>query len=194
MKIVIKSRVLITFCLLFVFGCFVSVSFAANAKDKHAFENSKYFDVSVKETLSGDVLRLDNDKLLRLIGVDTPEVVDGNKLQFDSKVSNIPEEVLRVMGNEAKCFIEDLIDGKRLRVEFDKKVKDNYGNLLGYVFILPEKHSGEEIFLNVEVIKSGYTYKIDSIPNDRYMSLFDKLHQNAEKAQNSQLWQQWRRQ
>ena len=195
MKSVHKPRILISWFLLLTCCCFVGSLFAANAKDKRAYNNSnsKYFNIGIKEVLSGDIIRLDNDKLLRLIGIDTPEVMEGNRLQFDSKVSKIPEEVLRVMGNEAKCFIEKLIDGKRVRVEFDKKGKDNYGDLLGYVFILPEKSKGREIFLNAEVIKNGYTYKINTSPNSRYMSLFEKLHGYAEKAQTSQLWQQWRR-
>ncbi|MCG2712483.1 MAG: thermonuclease family protein, partial [Candidatus Omnitrophica bacterium] len=151
----------------------------------------KYFDIGVKEILSGDMIRLENNENLRLIGVDTPELIEGNKLQFDSNVSDIPVEVLKVMGNEAKSFIENLINGKRVRIEFDKKRKDNYGDLLGYVFVISDKHD-EELFLNAEVIKSGYTYKIDTAPNGRYMSLFEKLHEYA-KDQNAQLWQQWRR-
>ncbi len=200
MKRILKSIILISFFLLFVGHCVINFSFAANAKEKQSRLKSKlrydadfkYSDIGVKEVLSGDMIRLENDESLRLIGVDTPEIIDGNKLQFDAKVSNIPVEVLKVMGNEAKCFIEKLIDGKKVRVEFDKKRKDNYGVLLGYVFIIPDKNNKEEVFLNAELIKSGYTYKIDTTPNGRYMSFFEKLHEYA-KGLSSQLWQQWRR-
>ncbi|MFH1094045.1 MAG: thermonuclease family protein [Candidatus Omnitrophota bacterium] len=197
MKRTFNSIILISCFLLLDAYCFSSSSFAANAKDRENDKlrydaDSQYLNLGVKEVLSGDMIRLENGEILRLIGVDTPEVTEGNKLQFDAKVSGIPIEVLKVMGNEAKCFIEKLIDGKKVRVEFDKKRNNNYGELLGYIFISPDKHDEEEVFLNAEVIKSGYTYKIDTTPNGRYMSLFEKLHGYA-KAQSSQLWQQWRR-
>ncbi len=200
MKRAFKSIILITCFFLCTSQSLINISFAANAKEKQGRLKArlrydadlKYFDMGVKEVLSGDMIRLENDETLRLIGVNTPEVIEGNKLQFDSKISNIPVEVLKVMGNEAKCFIEKLIDGKRVRVEFDKKRKGNYGELLGYVFIISDKHNKKEVFLNAEVIKSGYTYKIDTTPNSRYMSLFEKLHGYA-KDQSSQLWQQWQR-
>ncbi len=200
MKITFKPIIPITFFLLFVGICLVNISFAANTRQKQygskaklRYDDSlKYLDVGVKEVLSGDMVRLENDEILRLIGVDAPELIEGNKLQFDAKVSHIPVEVLKVMGNEAKCFVEDLIDGKRIRVEFDKKKKDNYGDLLGYAFVLCDKYGEKEVFVNAEVIKKGYTYKINTFPNGRYMSLFDELHEYA-KEHSSQLWQQWRR-
>lgn len=194
MKKVLRARILMSWLLLLISCCLADFSFAARAKEKGDYSSdSQYFGVSIEEVLSGDMLRLDNGEVLRLIAIDTPEVIEGNKLQFDSKVSNIPIEVLRVMGNEAKSLVEKLLKDKRVRVEFDKKRKDNYGNLLGYLFALPEKKSQRELFINAEIIKNGYTYEIDSSPNRRYLSLFKKLHEAAGKSQDSQLWKQWRR-
>ncbi len=194
MKIFHIFRFLISGFLLLIYLGFVNCSFAAIKNDKNSYDSeSNYFDIGMKEVLSGDLIILDNDRHLCLIGIDTPEVIEGNKLQFDSKISNVPEEVLRVMGNEAKCLLEDLIGGKRIRIEFDKKKENNYGDLLGYAFVIPEKKSEREVFLNAEIIKKGYTYEIDTTPNRWYMELFKKLHAEAKKSQTSKLWQQWRR-
>ena len=193
MKIFFKPGIFASLFLVPVYFGLVNCSFAANGNVHKSYQaKEKYFDIGVKEVLSGDMIRLEDDQCLRLIAIDTPEVIEGNKLQFDSKVSNIPVEVLMVMGNEAKSLVEQLVEGKRLRIEFDKKNKDNYGDLLGYVFIISGKNN-KEVFLNAEVIKNGYTYEIDSTPNNRYLSLFKKIHADVEKSQTSQLWRQWRR-
>ena len=198
----LRAVFILSCLLMLIFQHTINIAFAANIRKKKDRMNSKlryahdvkYLDIGVQKVLNGDTLRLENGETLRLIGIDTPELIDGNKLEFDSKVSNIPVVVLKVMGNEAMRFVEQLIDGKRIRIEFDKKRKDNYGDLLGYVFVIPEQpYNQEEIFLNAQIIKNGYTYQIDTTPNTRYSELFIKMHEHA-KTINAELWQQWRQQ
>jgi len=158
-------------------------------KLKYAWQQ-QFYDTPVVKVQSGDMLRLENGEMVCLIGIDTPEADDGGKIQYDSKLSRIPIAVLKVMGNEAPQFLKEMVEGRRVRIEFDEKVKDRYGNLLGYVFLLPEQHDGKEIFVNAEIIKKEYSCRVDTAPNLRYEKLFDEIHSGIKDE--SQIWEQWR--
>ena len=199
MKRKLKTSRFILNCM--VFGVFIFFSLnvfgqnAVSSRDGANIRfNSEYFDIAISEVISGDMLRMENGETVRLIGVDTPEVIDCNKLEFDSKISGVPIEVLKVRGNEARQFVVKMVENKRIRVEFDEKIKDNYGNLLGYVFLLPNRGNAQddEIFINAEIIKRGYSSRINTASNDRYADLFKRLHEYA-KQMGSQLWEQWHR-
>ncbi|MFH1459786.1 MAG: thermonuclease family protein [Candidatus Omnitrophota bacterium] len=165
---------------------------------KQSRSEQAYDNILVTEVVSGDIIRLENGELIRLIGVDTPELNRGVKFDADVKITGLQSEVLEVMAKESWLFLKDLVLDKNIRVEFDKKRKDLYGVLLGYVFIIQEfKKRGdprkEEVFVNAECIKNGYTYNVDNQPNDYYKDLFDRLHQ--EVGLNSKgIWKQWQQQ
>jgi len=146
-----------------------------------------YQNIKVVEVLRGDTVRLENGELLHLIGVSAPECKKTNKRYGDSKMTGIPESVLEVMGNEVIQFTRNLIENKYICVEFDVEQRDQYGTLMGYVF-LPE----EDVFVNAEIIRQGYTSGIITSPNDRYKSMFMKLYTEA-KQRSEGIWRQWQR-
>ncbi len=77
-----------------------------------------------------------NEKV-RLIGVDTPETVH-------------PLKPVEDFGKEASDFTRRMVEGKKVRLEFDWQLRDKYGRLLAYVYL------GKGTFLNAEIIKQGY--------------------------------------
>lgn len=194
-KCVLLVSFILSLYLLSNYGSFAEDSVEQGRRIKQKLEyawQQQFFDILVVKVQSGDMVRLANGEMVCLIGIDTPETNDGNKIQFDSKFTGIPVEVLKVMGNEAMQFLIEMIEGRNVRIEFDEKTKDQYGNLLGYVFLLPERHDGKEIFINAEVIKRGYTYRIDTAPNLRYQNLFDDMRKKIDDDE-SQIWKKWRR-
>jgi micrococcal nuclease len=147
----------------------------------------EYRNIKVIEVLEGDTLRLETGELLRLIGVDTPENQKSAKRYGDAKITGIPEEVLDAMAKEALQFTRSFVQDLYVSIEFDTQAKDQYGMLLGYVFV-PER----DIQLNAEIMKKGYTWQVDTGANKRYNTLFNTLL--GETKQHSQgIWRQWQR-
>lgn len=89
----------------------------------------------VERVIDGDTLLLADGERLRLLGVDTPETVHPNR----------PVEPL---GPEASQFTKRLVEGKPVRLGFDKERKDRYGRLLVYVYV-------DGLMLNEELIRAG---------------------------------------
>ena len=152
------------------------------------FETAPYDDILVEEVIAGDTLELGGGQILKLIGVDTPEIKDNNKLGIDERVSGIQKEVLQAMGKEAMNFTAGLVKGKSVKIEFDKKEKDFYGVLQGYAFL----NDKDKTFVNAEIIKKGYARLIDTAPNFKYKSVFEELFA-AIHEESVGLWKQWQK-
>src|SRR3954466_15793672 len=59
---------------------------------------------------------------VRLLGVDTPEVVD-------------PRKPVQCFGPEASAFTKAHLTGRRVLLELDAEPRDKYGRLLAYVLV-----------------------------------------------------------
>lgn len=93
----------------------------------------------------GDTVVVDwngQKRTLRLIGMDTPEVVD-------------PRKPVQCFGREASARGHQLLDNQQLRVELDPAVGevDKYGRTLAYVF-LPDGS-----LYNQTMIADGYAHE-----------------------------------
>jgi len=91
----------------------------------------------VKRVIDGDTLLLANGERVRLIGVDTPEVHVSNKLYRDSERSRRDIKTIRRLGRRASAFVRKLVQGKRVRLEYDQANaaighRDRYRRILAY--------------------------------------------------------------
>jgi len=100
-----------------------------------------YSSIGVLEVIDGDTIKLSNGRLLRYIGLDTPET----RIKKDGQFIYSPQP----FGEEAKEYNRKLVQGKTVRIEFDVQNKDKYGRLLGYCFV-------GDTFVNEKLIESGY--------------------------------------
>jgi len=171
----------------FIYGHGKVIAAQREKNNRGSFREKQYRDVMVTEVITGDTLRLETGDLVRLIGVDTPEAHKSSKQHRDARITGIPIAVLEVMANEAANFTKQLVKGKTVAVEFDTQRTDNYGVLVGYVFVVEE-----DLFVNAEIIKKGYTSYVDTTPNKRYDTLFRKLHKQTQKKVTG-LWRRWMR-
>lgn len=101
--------------------------------------------LEVKKVIDGDtidVVREGRQQRVRLIGMDTPEVVD-------------PRKTVQCFGREASNKAHALLDGKYVRLEFDptQGETDKYGRLLAYVFM----ESGQSY--NKYMIENGFAHE-----------------------------------
>lgn len=123
--------------------------------------NTYYKMEKVSEVIDGDTIKLSNNKFVRLIGINAPEVDEP-------------------CYKEAREKLIKLVKGKTVRLESDVKNKDSYGRLLRYVYV-------DNLFVNSEMIRLGYA-KVDEFkPNIRYSSLFLEMEDKARRA-NRCIW------
>ncbi|MDQ1511504.1 MAG: micrococcal nuclease, partial [Actinomycetota bacterium] len=73
---------------------------------------------------------------IRLLGVDTPEVVD-------------PRKPVQCFGHVASDFTKAQLTGRRVSLELDAEQRDKYGRLLAYVILDGHRY-------NDELIERGY--------------------------------------
>lgn len=120
--------------------------------------------------IDGDTIVVEIDskqEKVRLIGVDTPETVHPNK----------PVEYF---GKEASKFTKSMVEGKKVRLEYDWQRRDKYGRLLAYVYL------EDGTFLNAEIIKQGYGFAYTRFPF-KYLEDFRQYEREA-RENNRGLW------
>jgi len=126
----------------------------------------------VTRVVDGDTIIVGARERVRLIGVDTPE-------------TKHPQKPVEYFGREATAFTRRMVEGKRVRLEFDQANtnighKDRYNRTLAYVFL------GDGTFLNAEIVKQGYGHAYTRFPFT-YMDEFRKLEREA-REQNRGIW------
>jgi len=82
---------------------------------------------------------------IRLLGVDTPEVVD-------------PRKPVQCFGHVASDFTKSQLTGKRVSLELDAEQRDKYGRLLAYVILDGHRY-------NDELLERGYARFLVIPPN-----------------------------
>ena len=112
--------------------------------------------------VDGDTIILSGNERVRLIGVDTPETVD-------------PRRPVQYFGKEASAFTKRMVEGKKVRLEYDQTRKDRYGRTLAYVYLDDSTH------LNAEIIKQGYGHAYTRFPF-RYLEEFRRYQREAREA------------
>lgn len=93
--------------------------------DKSSGEREEYF--SVKEIISPELIKLDNNLVIRLLGVREKETETG----------------------EAKKFLKEKTKGQKVFLKFDNQKYDNQNHLLCYLYLK------NKTFINAHLIKEG---------------------------------------
>ncbi len=148
----------------------------------------------VVKVYDGDTVQLASGEKVRLIGIDTPEEFESNKLFADSRRTGQDIETIKAMGHKAHLFTSQWVLGQKVLLEFDHERKDKYGRLLAYLY-LPFPHpalsslpregyivnlDGKKwYFINATIIQAGYAVPMAIAPNDKYKPIFQALYQQA---------------
>ena len=121
----------------------------------------------VTRVVDGDTVVLERIGTVRLIGVDTPETVD-------------PRRPVQRFGREASEFTRTLVEGKRVRIEYDRDRTDRYGRTLAYL------HLPDGTFVNAEIVRQGYGFAYTRFPF-RHVEAFRRYEREARERQRG-LW------
>jgi len=128
--------------------------------------------IIITEVIDGDTVRLDNGRLLRYIGIDTPEI----RLKKGADFVYSPQP----FSLEAKEFNKELVEGKEADVEFDVQKTDRYNRLLGYCFV-------DGVLVNARLLEEGYAFLYTYPPNVKYAEKFVEAQKKA-KENKKGMW------
>lgn len=140
----------------------------------------------VTHVVDGDTIDVrigGREERVRLIGIDTPE-------------TKRPETPVECFGPEASAFTESLLPvGTHVLIERDVVGRDDYGRLLGYVYLLadppaagtPARDRNTGLFVNHEIIRRGYATPLSIEPNTTFARTFAAAARRAE-ADDIGLW------
>jgi len=119
--------------------------------------------VLVQRVVDGDTLLLADHTRVRLLGVDTPE-------------TKRPDTPVEPFGPEASEFTRRHVEGRYVRLEFDKERYDKYGRVLAYVYL-------DDWFLNQALLRAGLGRAITNHPYSESMKrLFRAAEDEARRA------------
>ena len=126
----------------------------------------------VERIIDGDTVELAGGTRLRYIGIDTPESRrrEGNRWIED------PQPYAK----EATEANRRLVEGKKVRLEYDVEPYDRYGRTLAYVYV-------DSTFVNETLLRDGYAGLLTIPPNVRYVERFREVAKEAREA-NRGLW------
>lgn len=122
----------------------------------------------VTKIIDGDTIEIGDGIKVRYIGIDTPEVGDGNEC----------------FAEESKAKNADLVLGKSVELEKDVSETDKYGRLLRYVYVGGENKQ----MVNEVLVKEGFAQAATYPPDIKYKDRFLELQKLARDG-NLGLWE-----
>lgn len=131
-----------------------------------------YSHIRVTEVIDGDTVRLADGRLLRYIGVDTPEM----RVKKQNRFIYSPQPYAL----EAKKLNSKLVEGQYIKIEFDVEKTDVYGRLLGYCFV-------GNTFVNAKLAEEGFAVLCTIPPNVKYADIFVRSQKDARENKRG-LW------
>lgn len=117
---------------------------------------------TVKQINDGDTITLENGRLVRFIGIDTPEINHRNKSRSEPYAL------------QAKQLLQRYIKvGDKVHLLFGKRKQDKYGRILAYVY----SKTGRNLALLQ--LQAGLAKQLVIGSNDRFWRCFQKAEKQA---------------
>ena len=118
---------------------------------------SEEYEAIVLKVIDGDTIYIKSDngrKKVRLRHIDAPEIKQS-------------------YGEQAKNFLDNELDGKRIIVNSD--YKDKYGRDIGDIFVY---NKNQAIYINAKLIKSGNAWVYKSYRKNSYLMNLENFAKN----------------
>jgi micrococcal nuclease len=124
--------------------------------------------VMVAKAIDGDTLELADGRMVRYLGIDTPETVD-------------PRKPVQCFGHEASDYNRSLVQGKAVRLVKDIEDTDKYGRLLRYIYL------EDGTMVNLTLVAGGYARSLTWPPNITHAKEFLAAERDA-RSSGRGLW------
>ncbi len=145
-------------------AAFLAIPGCANGSPNH--------EVLVQRVIDGDTVQLSDGRLVRYIGIDTPEM--------RRKVGDVWKLEPEPFAQEATEANRRLVEGRKVRLEYDAQTQDRFGRLLAYVYV-------NGTLVNEYLLEEGYAHPITIPPNVRFAPRFQAMSRKA-RAEHKGLW------
>ena len=81
-----------------------------------------------------------------------------------------PGTPVQCYGPQASAENHRLVEGRTVRLVFDRERRDVYGRLLAYVYTRPRGEAGRSRFVNAALVRDGYARTLTIAPNTAHAS------------------------
>lgn len=126
-------------------------------------------EAKVTRVIDGDTAELAGGAKVRFLGIDAPEMArDGRPAEF--------------LAPQSRDYVAGLIQGKTVRLEYDRERYDRYGRLLAYLYL------ADGAMVNQAVVRQGLARVYSQVPNVRHQEALTAAQQEAMAAGRG-LWQ-----
>ena len=153
-------------------------AWASSDNSGDLFNFSKKQDVSlVVKVAASDLIVLEDGRRVKLIGVESAGPPPRRYVKYDDKghVIEQPEEPTIPLEEQALTYAQDLLENKKVRLEYDVDAGDSNGYLYAYVY-LPDGRMA-----NVELLRMGFVKLKIIAPNVKYEDKLRAAYQEAKK-------------
>ena len=162
--------------LFLVFFLIPSFCFAEKSDDLF-ISKRKHKEVLVLKVKNSDTLVLEDNQRIKLIGVESIGLPAKKYEEHDEKGNIIEEKQDSFISIEeqAIAYAQDLLEGKKVRVEYDLESTDANGYHFAYVFLLDGRMA------QVELLRMGFVNLKISPPNLKHVDQLRNAYQEAKK-------------
>lgn len=167
--------------LLLMFLIFIP-SFVNAKEDGGALFHTNHMneEVLVLKVVASDTIVLENGQRIKLLGIDSFGPAPHRKIEYDNKGRPIEDKEIEPtisLEEQAIAYAQNLMEGKKVKLEYDLEARDEKGNKIAYVYL----SSGS--MANVELLRQGFVRLRIRPPNVKHEALFKKAYQEARKEQ-----------
>ena len=134
-----------------------------------SLKSIKYERAIVTKVTDGDTIELGDCRVIRYLGIDTPETVH-------------PGKPIECFGPEASKYNKKLVLGKKILLFEGKKDKDVFGRYLRYVVVVD---SGN--FVNKDLVNNGYATVYEKYKDDNIFDVYTDLVYAMDNAKEKKI-------
>jgi endonuclease YncB( thermonuclease family) len=163
--------------LLFIIFFLSTPVLADNSDDLFNF-SKKQDEALVVKVLASDLIVLEDGRHIKLIGVGSlgPPPVKPVKYDEKGRVIEQPEEPTISLQEQALTYARDLLENKKVKLEYDTDAGDT-GNGYTYAYVyLPDGRMA-----NVDLVRMGFVKLRIIPPNVKYQDKLNEAYRQAKK-------------
>lgn len=160
---------------------FAVINFSCSSEDIVSILSKEGERAVVKRVIDGDTFELDDGRRVRLLGIDTPEKFDNEKLRREVSSEKDRFTIMK-LGQISSNYVKELCEGKEVIMlpERNYETEDRYGRLLRYIYFPDGTH------INAKIIEDGFGEVYERYPVSK-TDEFRKLQKQAMEEKRG-LW------